>query len=478
MKYFRFRLRTLMVLFSVIGVAAGLVGTRWHNNRQRELVVAEVKRLGGMLVGAKTPKTKRLFLAGKNITDKELAPLLPRLRYYPELRELDLVTAPVTDKSLRLIVNLRQLELLHVYETDVTDKGLEDLQLKFPELTIKQSMPDPVATTLVSRKIYRHAIISLAVTEKKGERTIVTGDGNGEFRAWEPEMNPQKSIKAHDNWTFSAEFNHRGNRLATGGGDNLIRLWDTDSWKPVQTIDESFGDVHAMAFSPDDRFLYSVGDDMIVRRFDLKQQPPTVLEMGEHDDTIPTLSLDTRGRLLATGSRDDTIRIWNAVDGQLVQTIEGHDDDVVAVAFHPTKPWLLSASYDKTVRVWDVATGKELNRLAEYKKRIFDATWGPAGNRIATAAEDGVRTWDANTLKSKVRVVQKTPVAALRFSPDGQSLWFVDADGFLAAINPDTGRLIGRRSTSRLDLLRSKIRIRVSGLSRSTRDLRGELLPM
>lgn len=462
MKPLRFRLKTLVLILTVSGVSLGLIGAKWRAARQRDIVRSEVKRLKGRLVVNAKKKERRLLLAGDQVTDSELEKLLPKLRFFPELTELDLVSAPVTDKSLVSIANLSQLELLHVYETMVTEAGLKSLQQKRPRLVIKETMPDPVASALVSRKIYRHAIISLAISDTENQRQVVTGDGDGNLSIWHSDLSQSVQRKAHDNWAFAAEFNHAGTILASGGGDDQVLLWSTDDWKPVAISGAAEGDVHAMAFSPDDRFLFTTGDDMMVRRIDLSQTPPMVVEFGDHEDTVPTLALDPQGKWLATGSRDHTICIWNAQTGHLERTIEGHDDDVVGVMFHPTRPWLVSASYDKTVRIWDFQSGKELQRLIGHKERIFDVRWSPSGSQIATAAEDGVLVWHADSYERHISISHSTPVSRIRYAPDGKSLYFVDADGFITSIDAASGQSLHRGCSSRFDLTPPRTRGRVS----------------
>jgi WD40 repeat protein len=61
------------------------------------------------------------------------------------------------------------------------------------------------------------------------------------------------------------------------------------------------------------------------------------------------------GRLLASGSDDKTIKLWDVATGSLVRTLEGHTRDVSSVAFSPDGRLLASGSWDKTIKLWDIS---------------------------------------------------------------------------------------------------------------------------
>jgi WD40 repeat protein len=69
------------------------------------------------------------------------------------------------------------------------------------------------------------------------------------------------------------------------------------------------------------------------------------------------------GRTLASGSDDNTVKLWDVGSGQLLRTLAGHTDEVEAVAFSPDGRTLASGSWDGSVRLWDAASGQELCSL-------------------------------------------------------------------------------------------------------------------
>src|SRR5579859_1916596 len=77
-----------------------------------------------------------------------------------------------------------------------------------------------------------------------------------------------------------------------------------------------------------------------------------------HKDVVRSVEWSPDGKQLASGSFDNTIRVWDSVRGKLLQTLEGHTDVVRSVEWSPDGKQLASGSDDRTIRVWDAERGK------------------------------------------------------------------------------------------------------------------------
>jgi WD40 repeat protein len=74
-------------------------------------------------------------------------------------------------------------------------------------------------------------------------------------------------------------------------------------------------------------------------------------------------------KLLASGSNDKTIKIWNTATGLLQQTLEGHNSYIKLVTFSHDSTLLASASFDKTIKIWDTVTGA-LQQIVEVNNNV------------------------------------------------------------------------------------------------------------
>jgi WD40 repeat protein len=109
-------------------------------------------------------------------------------------------------------------------------------------------------------------------------------------------------------------------------------------------------------------------------------------------DGILSLAYSPDGKYLASGSRNDVVRLWDATTGQLVRTFKDHW--VWALAFSPDGKQLVTAGSNKVVRLWDVDTGKEVHQMRGHKATIKSVAFTPYNNSIISGSDDHtVRLW-------------------------------------------------------------------------------------
>ncbi|KAH7176181.1 WD40-repeat-containing domain protein, partial [Dactylonectria macrodidyma] len=123
--------------------------------------------------------------------------------------------------------------------------------------------------------------------------------------------------------------------------------------------------------------------------------------------------------LIASGSWDRTIKVWDAATGEVRQTLAGHGHLVASVTFSPDGKLIASGSWDRTIKVWDAATGEVRQTLENHGDPVsFDTTGLYLLTDIGTIKLDAVTHIDAKGSIQSQSQAQQTRQCGYGLSPD------------------------------------------------------------
>jgi WD40 repeat protein len=177
------------------------------------------------------------------------------------------------------------------------------------------------------------------------------------------------------------------------------------------------GLVYSVAFSPDGKVLATGSFDNTVKLWDFASRKELQTLKG-HTAAVYSVAWSADGTMLASGSQDKTIRLWDPKTGKTYRELKGHGDIVDAVAFSPDGKLLASCSSDKSVRLWNTSDGKEVKNLGAHKESAYGLAFSPNGLLLASCGNDGwIKLWDVKSQK-EVRQIGPQAVVVAKAAPE------------------------------------------------------------
>jgi WD40 repeat protein len=152
------------------------------------------------------------------------------------------------------------------------------------------------------------------------------------------------------------------------------------------------------------------------------------------------------GCLLASASSDFTVRLWDVMNREAVQVLQGHEDGVWSVSFSPDGQLLASGSWDRTVRLWSVPEGVP-GPVLQHFSNVYCVAFSPVvgSNMLASGCSDGiVRLWNVSGINPQLkRELQGHShyVTTMAFSPDGSQLVSSSWDNTVRLWSAASGKL-------------------------------------
>jgi len=279
-------------------------------------------------------------------------------------------------------------------------------------------------------------------------KKLLWGDTDMTVNLWDLETETVKTFEGLKGYCWVVKFDPSGRWIASASMDGTVRLWDVESHGEIRTF-TNLGGCPDVAFSLDGRYL-AVGSWTGTRMWDLtKPRAQQEIELkGQRKEGAWTVCFSPDGRYLAAGSAC-AVRLWEVDSGEVRATLRGHSLQVFWTRFLDGGRLLASGSEDRTVKLWDVAKAlAQRDELKAHSGSVESLVFAPDGLTLFSGGSDGlIWRWEVETGRRLgpigVPDVRK-PVGSLAISSDGRIL----ADSRVGLWDVETGRLRELESAS------------------------------
>lgn len=244
----------------------------------------------------------------------------------------------------------------------------------------------PLAEGGVSRQLSGHKGYISALDFSADGKFLASVSGDQSVRLWQNGRTTK--VLSHAGSEVSAvSFTRDSQRLISGSENSMLHLWDVDSGRLQQSLNDHKSGVLAIDISPfGDEFASSdaTGNVLVWKLGKAREKPRRKLRILAHNGMAYDVKYASDGQQLFTAGADGLVNRWHG-SGAQAGVLAGHRNGVTSLAVHRNGEWLLSGGRDRSVRVWNLKTGQQAAFYNTQVGEIYSLALSPSGRRLAVS---------------------------------------------------------------------------------------------
>lgn len=296
----------------------------------------------------------------------------------------------------------------------------------------------------VVRTLESHSAGFFSVAFSRDGRWLASGTNDRTIRLWQIATGREMPrLSGHTGWVKAVAFSPDSRLLASGSNSGELKLWELNSGREVYSEPHNQERIHTIAFSSDGKWLAAAGTGQTIHLLEVATKHKQ--NLTGHAGEITSLTFVPNSSLIASGSTDKTIRLWDLSTGTVAKTFGDVSGQVNAIAVSPDGTMLAAGTADKKIELFSLASGQrgDPRTLTGHGGEIFTLAFSRDGSWLASGGLDQtVRLWDPRS-GAEVRTLlgASGEVNGIDFSNDSRSIISANGDGSMIVWSAETGKL-------------------------------------
>jgi len=244
---------------------------------------------------------------------------------------------------------------------------------------------DVPVTSHLREFVHGEAVRSLALSADG--KLLAGAAADGTVKLWNAaDGKLLHNLAGHVGPVQGVAFNAKGDLLASTAADGTVRFWNAADGKPGARLGAHTAPASSVLFHPNGTSLASASDDGTAKLWTLPS--PAERALPPHGDAVTALTLSPDGAQVFSASADRTVRQTTLANGQVVRPFAGPTAPVLALAALPTL--VAAGTADHRLFLWNGADGKLLTQALAHQGPVSGAALHPQGTQLLTGGGDGL----------------------------------------------------------------------------------------